>query len=58
MKNQVRCSYLDSNGRQCKKIGQFSRKYHGEGELYKTYGDKNTPHWVQVYLCKKHLIRK
>ncbi|MEY4385602.1 MAG: hypothetical protein RLY20_885 [Verrucomicrobiota bacterium] len=53
-----RCVALDSNGRRCRREATVSERYHGDDELYGYLVETNSPQWVVVELCDRHVDLK
>jgi len=51
----MRCSALDNQGRQCKKLAVMKVHYFGENEIYDWHGPETT--WVLVGFCREHLAK-
>ena len=50
MKTLPRCTYLDENGKRCRKRSALKLRLHLDNEIYKY------PRWVEVNLCIEHFI--
>ena len=48
-----RCSYLSSQGRQCRGNGVHKEAYAGHDSYYNGIG-KDSLSYVRIYLCEKH----
>ena len=48
--NLPQCSYLDENGKRCRRRSGIKKKLHLDVEIYEY------PRWVEVNLCPQHFI--
>jgi len=48
------CAVLDLHGKRCRKRAVRLEHYHGDDELYASYGIDHPKEWVVVPMCALH----